>query len=57
VDPAVFRVGMTVMHPQYGPGKVQELAGHGDKRVGTINFATAGPKKFVLAKSPVRPVG
>lgn len=56
VDPATFRVGMTVVHPEYGPGKVMELSGSGKSRVGKINFATVGAKTFVLAMSPVRPV-
>jgi DNA helicase-2/ATP-dependent DNA helicase PcrA len=56
LDPASFEIGMTVIHPQYGPGKVAALSGQGKNRVGTINFATAGPKKFVLAQSPLRPV-
>ena len=29
VDPDVFRVGMAVIHPQYGPGKVAALSGQG----------------------------
>ncbi len=56
VDPDVFRVGMTVIHPQYGPGKIAALSGQGPRRTGTINFATAGQKQFVLAKSPLRPL-
>lgn len=57
VDPATFRVGMTVIHPEYGPGKVLDLSGSGKSRVGKINFATVGAKTFVLSMSPVRPAG
>ncbi len=56
VDPDVFRVGMAVAHPAYGLGKVAALSGQGVRRTGTINFAQAGQKKFVLCKSPLRPV-
>jgi len=57
VDPNQFQLGMTVMHPEYGPGKVAALSGSGNKRTGTINFATAGPKRFVLAYSGLIPMG
>lgn len=57
IDPDRFALGMTVMHPEYGPGKVAALSGSGSKRTGTINFATAGQKKFVLAFSGLVPVG
>jgi DNA helicase-2/ATP-dependent DNA helicase PcrA len=55
-DPDGFEIGMTVVHPEYGPGKIAALSGQGKNRVGTINFATAGQKKFVLAQSLLRPV-
>ena len=57
VDPNLFRLGMTVVHPEYGPGKIESLSGRGAKRVGTVNFPTAGQKKFVLAFSGIMPVG
>ena len=57
VDPNQFQLGMTVMHPEYGPGKVAALSGSGNKRTGTINFATAGSKKFVLVYSGLIPIG
>ena len=56
VDPNLFRVGMAVVHPEYGPGKVAALSGQGARRTGTISFATAGEKKFVLSKCPLRPL-
>ena len=56
VNPDFFRVGMAVIHPTYGLGKIAALSGQGERRTGTINFAQAGQKKFVLHKSPLRPV-
>jgi DNA helicase-2/ATP-dependent DNA helicase PcrA len=57
VSPEVFTRGMTVVHPDHGPGKIIALSGSGKNRRATIQFATAGQKKFVLAYSPLRPVG
>jgi DNA helicase-2/ATP-dependent DNA helicase PcrA len=56
VSPDVFRQGMTVMHPEYGPGKIVALSGAGKNRRGTIQFATVGQKKIILAHSHLRPV-
>jgi DNA helicase-2/ATP-dependent DNA helicase PcrA len=48
---------MTVIHPEYGLGKIAALSGAGVKRTATVNFCTgAGVKKFRLAHSPLRPV-
>jgi DNA helicase-2/ATP-dependent DNA helicase PcrA len=55
VSPDVFKQGMTVMHPEYGPGKVVALSGSGKNRRATIQFATVGEKKIILAHSAVRP--
>ena len=52
-----FRLGMAVLHPQYGPGKIAALSGAGLKRTATVNFPAVGQKKFRLAQSPLRPVG
>ncbi len=57
VSPDEFKQGMTVTHPEYGPGKIVSLAGSGKNRRATIQFATVGPKKIILAHSAVRPVG
>ncbi|MDG2383968.1 MAG: UvrD-helicase domain-containing protein [Pirellulaceae bacterium] len=57
IDPDHFRVGMTVVHPEYGPGKIKSLSGRGVKRTGIINFPTAGQKNFVLAFSGIQPIG
>jgi DNA helicase II / ATP-dependent DNA helicase PcrA len=55
VSPDVFKQGMTVTHPEYGPGKVVALSGAGKNRRATIQFATVGQKKIILAHSAVRP--
>ena len=55
VSPDVFRQGMRVMHPEYGPGKIIALSGADKNRRATIQFATVGQKKIILAHSTVRP--
>jgi DNA helicase-2/ATP-dependent DNA helicase PcrA len=55
VSPDVFKQGMIVTHPEYGPGKVVALSGMGKNRRATIQFATVGQKKIILAHSAVRP--
>jgi DNA helicase-2/ATP-dependent DNA helicase PcrA len=55
VPPDAFRQGQAVLHPEYGPGKIVALSGMGKNRRATIQFATVGQKKIVLAHSPVRP--
>jgi DNA helicase-2/ATP-dependent DNA helicase PcrA len=55
VSPDVFKQGMTVTHPEYGPGKIVALSGIGKNRRATIQFATVGEKKIILAHSAVRP--
>ena len=55
VSPDVFKQGMTITHPEYGPGKIVALSGIGKNRRATIQFATVGQKKIILAHSAVRP--
>jgi DNA helicase-2/ATP-dependent DNA helicase PcrA len=55
VSPDTFKQGMTVTHPEYGPGKIVALSGAGKNRRATIQFATVGQKKIILEHSPVRP--
>jgi DNA helicase-2/ATP-dependent DNA helicase PcrA len=55
VSPDLFKQGMTVTHPEYGPGKIVALSGMGKNRRATIQFATVGQKKIILAHSAVRP--
>ena len=57
IHPESFQVGMRVMHPKYGLGKVAALSGPRNRRTATINFATSGQRKFRLQESPLRPVG
>jgi DNA helicase-2/ATP-dependent DNA helicase PcrA len=57
VSPDLFKQGMTVTHPEYGPGKIVALSGSGKNRRATIQFATVGQKKIILVHSAVRPVG
>ena len=54
VSPDAFQQGMTVLHPEYGPGKIVALSGAGKNRRATIQFATVGQKKIILAHSPIR---
>jgi DNA helicase-2/ATP-dependent DNA helicase PcrA len=55
--PDQFRQGMLVRHQQYGLGRVVALSGIGSGRKATVNFASrVGQKKFVIARSPLRPV-
>ena len=56
VSPDVFQQGMTVMHPEYGPGKIVALSGAGKNRRATVQFPSAGEKKIILIHSPLRPV-
>jgi DNA helicase-2/ATP-dependent DNA helicase PcrA len=56
VSPDAFKQGMIVTHPEYGPGKIVALSGAGKNRRATIQFATVGQKKIILAHSNVRPV-
>jgi DNA helicase-2/ATP-dependent DNA helicase PcrA len=55
VSPDAFKLGQSVLHPQYGPGKIVALSGMGKNRRATIQFATVGQKKIVLAHSAVCP--
>ncbi len=57
VDSESFHVGMPVAHPKYGLGKIAALSGPAQRRTATVNFVTAGVRKFRLHESPLRPVG
>jgi len=57
ISPDLFAQGMLVCHPQYGLGRIVALSGSGPARRATVDFpAPAGRMKFVLSKSPLRPV-
>ncbi|REJ96338.1 MAG: AAA family ATPase [Planctomycetota bacterium] len=55
VSPEEFRVGMAVVHPEYGLGKVAALSGSATQRTATVQFVTAGERKFRLQHSALRP--
>jgi DNA helicase-2/ATP-dependent DNA helicase PcrA len=57
VSPDLFHHGMLVRHPNYGLGRIVALSGSGPGRKATVDFTSAvGRMKFVLEKSPLRPV-
>ncbi|WP_165249862.1 ATP-dependent helicase [Paludisphaera soli] len=56
-DLDAFRPGASVLHPQYGLGRVVAIEGAGPNRKGRIAFTLAGERTFVLAKSPLKVVG
>ena len=52
-----LRPGITVVHPQFGIGRIVSVEGAGPRRKGTVAFAVGEPRTFVLALSPLRPIG
>jgi DNA helicase-2/ATP-dependent DNA helicase PcrA len=57
VDLDSFQVGGSVLHPDYGLGKIAAIEGAGPGRKARVAFAGGSVRTFVLAKSPLRPVG
>ncbi|MBN2578327.1 MAG: UvrD-helicase domain-containing protein [Pirellulales bacterium] len=56
VSPDVFLQGMTVLHPQYGRGRIAALSGSGLARQATVDFPDpTGRMRFLLSGSPLRP--
>jgi len=55
-DLDAFRPGVSVLHPQYGIGRIVSIDGLGPNRKGKVAFTVGGEKTFILAKSPLRPV-
>ena len=51
-----FQPGTSVMHPQYGIGRIVSVDGAGPNRKGRVAFTLGGERTFVLAKSPLKPV-
>ena len=51
-----FRPGVSVLHPQYGIGRIVAIDGAGPDRKGRVAFTVGGERTFVLSKSPLRPV-
>ncbi len=52
-----LRAGITVVHPQYGIGRIVSVEGAGPRRKGTVAFTVGEPRTFVLALAPLRPIG
>ena len=46
-----------MLHPEYGLGRIVAIDGAGPNRKGRVAFAVGPERTFVLAKSPLRPVG
>jgi DNA helicase-2/ATP-dependent DNA helicase PcrA len=55
-DLDAFQPGVSVLHPQYGIGRIIAIDGAGPNRKGRVAFTLAGEKTFILARSPLRPV-
>ena len=51
-----FQPGASVMHPQYGIGRIIAVDGAGPNRKGRVAFTLGGERTFILAKSPLKPV-
>jgi len=49
-----FKPGVSVLHPQYGIGRIVSIEGAGEGRKGKIAFTVGGERTFVLAKAPLR---
>jgi DNA helicase-2/ATP-dependent DNA helicase PcrA len=56
-DLDAFRPGVSVLHPEYGLGRIVAVEGAGPNRKGRVAFAVGPERTFVLSKSPLRPVG
>jgi DNA helicase II / ATP-dependent DNA helicase PcrA len=50
---AEFRVGDAVIHTKFGPGRITELSGEGERAEATVEFGAAGRKHLVLAYAPL----
>jgi len=58
VAPDDFYQGLVVIHPKNGIGTIVALSGSGRSRTATVDFASPPRRlKFVIAKSPLRPLG
>lgn len=57
VPPDSFRLGMVVMHPNHGLGKIIALSGTGNKRRASVQFCEeTDHRRFMLAHSCLQPV-
>jgi DNA helicase-2/ATP-dependent DNA helicase PcrA len=51
-----LRPGVTVLHPEFGLGRIVAVEGEGTRRKGRVAFAFGAPRVFMLAQSPLRPL-
>ena len=56
-DLDALRPGVSVLHPEYGLGRIVAVEGAGPNRKGRVAFAVGPERTFVLAKAPLRTVG
>ncbi len=49
-----FQPGVSVMHPQYGIGRIIAVDGAGPNRKGRVAFTLGGERTFILAKAPLK---
>jgi DNA helicase-2/ATP-dependent DNA helicase PcrA len=56
VDLDAFRLGVSVLHPEFGLGRIVAIEGEGAGKKGRVAFAIGPARTFVLAKSPLRSV-
>ncbi len=53
-DINAFKPGVSVVHPDFGLGRIQTVEGEGTGRKGRVVFAVGPPRTFVFARSPLR---
>jgi|WetSurMetagenome_2_1015567.scaffolds.fasta_scaffold65845_1 DNA helicase II / ATP-dependent DNA helicase PcrA len=49
-----FKIGATVIHPNYGEGTIRKIEGSGKDMKVTVHFPRHGEKKFLVAYAPFR---
>ncbi|TNE71191.1 hypothetical protein EP331_10110 [bacterium] len=52
-----FRVGVNVLHPKFGKGKIVQTEGSGENAKVTVYFQTAGQKKLLLRFAKLQLLG
>ncbi|MBV8487298.1 MAG: ATP-binding domain-containing protein, partial [Planctomycetaceae bacterium] len=52
-----LRLGATVVHPQFGIGRIVSVEGDGTRRKGTVAFTVGPSRTFVLGMAPLRVLG
>ena len=56
VDLNSFGPGVSVLHPEYGLGRIVAIDGAGRDRKARVMFAVGGERTFVLSKSALKPI-